>query len=112
VFSPEEARKQARQLLQAARTGGDSTTERKESRHGLIVADLAEQNLTAHSATKKKPSSAKSDASNMRFHVLPALGRRNWLRLPSQAIPTINFAMPVTRHQLPQILHQRTEFDR
>ena len=76
VFTPEAARKQARDLLQAARKGADPAFQRKTTRDGLTVADLAERYMKAHAATKKKPSSAKTDASNLRNHVLPAHGRR------------------------------------
>lgn len=76
VFAPETARARARDLLQAARHGADPAAERAEARKALTVADLAERFMTIHAVPKKKPGSVRTDASNLRNHVLPALGNR------------------------------------
>ncbi len=76
VFTPEAARNAARELLMSARKGADPAADREAKRAALTVGDLAQRYLQRHAATKKKASSAKTDASNLTNHVLPALGRQ------------------------------------
>jgi len=78
VYTPEAARDRARELLRQARAGGDPAQERKEARSAPeepTIADLAERYLAAHAKTKKRPSSVRMDALNLKLHVLPAFGR-------------------------------------
>jgi integrase len=71
-LSAEAARKKAMAVLARVADGFDPSAERWVETP--TVRDLAERYLREHAATKKKPSSAKSDAQNLRLHVLPALG--------------------------------------
>ncbi len=48
---------------------------RETDRHRLTVQELADRYLRVHAATKKRASSARSDASNLRLHVVPSLGK-------------------------------------
>ncbi len=77
-FTPDEARKRAARLLAEVADGGDPSGERTEARKAMTVAEVADLYLSEGLAEKpnKKASSWKADASNIRRHILPLLGRR------------------------------------
>lgn len=78
VLTPEEARHEARMALAAVAKGGDPSATRHSQRLGLSVAELVEKYLTDGKADKpaKKAASWNADASNLRRHAVPLLGRR------------------------------------
>lgn len=70
----EEARRIAKKWIAASVTGLDISEERKEARAAPLVRDLAQKYLNDYAACFKKPSSLKSDQSNLNNHVLPLIG--------------------------------------
>ena len=74
VITPEEARKIAGDWAAEVRHGGDPGGERSEAAKAPTIAQLADRYMAVHARPKKKPRSVQSDASNLRNHVLPALG--------------------------------------
>ena len=80
VLTPEEARKAARALLSGVATGkADPAGEKATVKATPTVAALVDLYLKDGPAAKpaKKASSWATDASNLRRHVVPVLGRRH-----------------------------------
>lgn len=79
VLTPDEARQRARKALLSVSDGGDPSAARHDRRKDLTIAELVEAYLTEGPADKpdKKASSWAIDASNLRRHVIPLLGRRS-----------------------------------
>jgi len=69
-----KARRLALQMAAAVIDGEDPSEERRKSREGLTVAELAERYLEEHARAKKKPSSANLDEGLLRRCILPHLG--------------------------------------
>ncbi len=74
AITTEKARKIAEQWSGEVKNGGDPGAERSEAAKALTIAQLADRYLAEHARPKKKPRSVQSDESNLRNHVLPALG--------------------------------------
>ena len=96
VIGPEKARVKAKSLLAGVQDGADPATERREAREAPTVADLAERYMAEHARPKKRPSSARTDASNLRLHVLPALGRKRVAVVTRADIADLHHAMRET----------------
>ena len=79
VLTPEEARREAVAALASVAKGKDPVAEKRAQRADLTVLALVERYLDAGRADKptKKASSWAIDASNLRRHVVPLLGRRH-----------------------------------
>jgi integrase len=79
VLTPEQARSEARSALAAVARGKDPAAEKRAQRADLTVAELVEKYLSEGPADKpeKKASSWATDASNLRRHAVPLLGRRH-----------------------------------
>jgi len=78
VLSPDQARREARDKLASAARGDDPVEEKRSKRADVSVSELVELYLAEGPADKpdKKASSWETDASNLRRHVVPLLGRR------------------------------------
>jgi integrase len=78
VGTPDENRSRARAILAAVEKGADPVAEKHAQRAVPLVSELVEKYLTEGPADKpnKKASSWETDASNLRSHVVPLLGRR------------------------------------
>lgn len=74
VFRLVQARGKAQELLVSTRGDGDPASDKAGRLSAKTVADLAELYLQVHARQKKRPSSVRSDESNLRLHVLPELG--------------------------------------
>jgi hypothetical protein len=70
------ARTKAQQWLARVAMGEDPSEDLRESRTKPTVREFSERYLVEHARPKKKPSSVKSDISNLNNHVLPALGKK------------------------------------
>jgi integrase len=78
-YTPEQARKAAQDANALVRTGKDPAGDKRAQRLDLTIAKLVEHYLEEGPADKpdKKASSWATDASNLRRHVVPLLGRRH-----------------------------------
>ena len=88
VLTPDEARQKARRALAAVADGADPSADRHAQRADMTISDLVERYLDEGPASKpaKKASSWASDASNLRRHVVPLIGRRQLASLTSDDI--------------------------
>ena len=88
VLTPDQARQRAAKALGRVADGEDPSATRHTQRTDLTVAQLVERYLTEGRASKpaKKASSWASDASNLRRHVVPVLGRKQLASLTSDDI--------------------------
>ena len=96
VIGPEKARVKAKSFLAGIEDGADPAAERREAREAPTVADLAERYMAEHARPKKRPSSVRADASNLRLHVLPALGRKKVAVVTRADIADLHHAMRET----------------
>ncbi|MFO1058751.1 MAG: integrase arm-type DNA-binding domain-containing protein [Dongiaceae bacterium] len=92
----EEARECARRQLVDVRDGADAAAERDHHRQAQTVGELAAQYMAQHAAVKKKASSARTDAMNLRNHVLPALGSRKIQDIVRADIARLHHSMAAT----------------
>ncbi|TAJ91967.1 DUF4102 domain-containing protein [bacterium] len=78
VLTPDEARQRARTALGEATGGSDPSADRHVQRGDLTIATLVDRYLKEGPTSKpaKKKTSWAADASNLRRHVVPLLGRR------------------------------------
>jgi len=73
------ARSKADKMRTAVALGGDPAADRREQQSGgRAFANLAARYLREHADRHKKASSAKADARNLRLHVLPKWGKRDY----------------------------------
>ena len=88
-WTVEEARRKAAELLHEIGRGGDPLEAKAEARAALTVADLVDLYLAEGPAAKpnKKASSWETDASNLRRHVLPLMGKK-----PMKAVTSADVA--------------------
>lgn len=77
-YDPETARKAAEAALRRVANGEDPTTEKREAREALTVTALIDRYIEEGPATKpsKRQSTWENDASNLRRHIKPLLGRK------------------------------------
>lgn len=75
-LTPDEARREARQILAEVERGGDPAEERRRKDRSETLADLASRYLAEHAEVKKKPRSVAEDRRLLEKRVLPVLGRR------------------------------------
>ena len=77
-WTPDDARIEAMNVLGRVRDGEDPTTAKRAARAAMTVAQLVEAYVTDGPATKpnKRASTWMNDASNLRRHVVPLLGRK------------------------------------
>ncbi len=73
-LTAEEARSEARRLLADVARGGDPAEDRKSLRNAPTLAEFAERYMTEYAPGKKKPGTLGTDRTNLRCHILPALG--------------------------------------
>ncbi|MBT3926816.1 MAG: site-specific integrase, partial [Rhodospirillaceae bacterium] len=93
VLTPEKARKIAKTQANEVQHGGDPGAERSEAAKAPSVAQLAERYMEEHARPKKKPASAKSDESNLKNHVLPALGPKKAAAITRADISRLHHSM-------------------
>lgn len=72
----ESARQIAKKWIAGALVGQDVSAERQEARAAPLVKDIAARYLEDYAKPHKKPSSYKSDKSNLEHHVLPLIGTK------------------------------------
>lgn len=93
VLTPEEARRQARQLLAEVERGADPVTEREQERRAATVAELAELYMERHLIPKGKPGSVVAFRGLLDRHILPALGRLKVAEVTRADVETLHRKM-------------------
>jgi integrase len=76
VMTAEDARQIARRWIGSAFAGQDVSQDRQEARSAPLVRELADRYFEDYAKPFKKPSSCKTDKSNIDHHILPLLGTR------------------------------------
>ena len=71
----DQARKLAQDFLAAVRGGADPSQERQVARTAPTVKDLADRFMVEHSEARNKPSTVAGNMSQLKLHILPALGK-------------------------------------
>jgi integrase len=89
----EEARQIAKKWIAASVSGVDISEDRKEARSAPLVRDLAQKYLDDYAACFKKPSSFKTDKSNLNNHVLPLIGTKKVSEVTRADIEDIKIAI-------------------
>ncbi len=96
VFTVDEARKEAQQVLAASRRGADPAAERKSERVAPTVRELAERYLAEHVDVHNKPSAAREFRRLVNRRILPALGNLKAHRIKRQDVVRFHQAMATT----------------
>lgn len=102
VLTPDDARREAKQLLAEVDRGTDPVTERERERRAASVAELAALYLDHHLIPKGKPSSVVAFRGLLDRHVLPALGRFKVAEVTRADVEALHRAMkakPVTANR-------------
>jgi integrase len=74
-----KARRQASAMRTTVEEGNDPAADRRQQRSGgRTFANLADRYLVEHARRHKRPASAAADERNLRLHVLPVWGRRDF----------------------------------
>ncbi len=81
ALSPDEARRQARQVLAAVGRGDNPAADRAAAKRAPSVSEFCERYLVEHAEDRKKPSSVHEDRRLIERQVKPALGRRRILEV-------------------------------
>ena len=76
VFTPSEARKEARRLAGDVARGLDPAAGRTTDREAPTVAQFCEQYINDHAVLHKKPRSVEEDRRNIKLHIMPTLGKK------------------------------------
>ena len=71
----DQARKLAQDFLASVRGGADPSQERQVARTAPTVKDLADRFMVEHSEARNKPSTVAGNRSQLKLHILPALGK-------------------------------------
>jgi len=93
IITLEDAREKARKWLLDVAAGCDPLEEKKAERKRPAVRDFAERYITDYAIIKKKPSSIRSDKSNLRNHILPAMGHKRIDHITRRDIQRLHSAM-------------------
>lgn len=88
-----EAREKARQILLQLANGIDPFEERKEEKAKPTLKEFSVRYMNEHAIPKKKPSSTKSDISNLRLHILPTLGHKKVHKLDRKDVQRLHSQM-------------------
>ena len=75
-ITAEQARTSAKRILGEIADGRDPHQLREGRRHRVTMAEFAERYMAEYALPKKRPSSAKTDRSNIDNHVVPLLGEK------------------------------------
>ncbi len=84
VFTPTQARDEAKAVLRNVAVGRDPAAELKALRHGPTVAELCDE--YEKRANGKKASTLKSDASRITTHIKPKLGKLKVVSVTSEVV--------------------------
>ncbi len=74
VFTPDQARTEAKRILGEVAKGGDPAAEKAKSREGVTFAEFAKRYVAEYSEAHKKPASRDADRFHLKNHLVPRLG--------------------------------------
>jgi integrase len=104
VLTPEEARRQARQLLADVTRGADPAKTRLDARQAPTVHDLAADYLSRHAVPKKRPSSLRNDRAMLEKVILPSLGNRKVEAVSRREVESLHLSLERTPYQANRVL--------
>jgi integrase len=104
VLTPDEARREALQILAEVEKGRDPSRERAAARRASTVAELCERYLEDHVRARKKPRSASEDRRLIDKFVLKALGSRKIAEVERADIYRIRTRLSGTPYQANRVL--------
>lgn len=99
-----QAREVARGYLADAIRGGDPVTEAQSKRQAQSMRELADQYMTTHALTKKRPRSVKMDTSLLDRMILPEFGSRAVGEVSHQDIQRFHNSLSSTPYQANRVL--------
>lgn len=93
IITLDEAHEKARKWLLDVSAGHDPQEELLEERKRPSVKDFAKRYFTDYAIIKKKLSSIRVDQTNMRLHILPAMGHKRIDRITRNDIQRLHSSM-------------------
>jgi integrase len=107
VFTPEEARREARRKLAEVEQGADPVSERERERQAETVAELSRLYFEEHLIPKGKPRSVIEFRSLVERYILPNLGRLKVVEVTRADVEALHRGMrktPVTANRAVAVL--------
>jgi integrase len=84
VWTPDQARREAQQVLRARDLGEDPAGTRKALRNSMTIAQLCDEYSARDNG--KKPATIRSDLSRIRTHIKPKLGKLRVVSITSEQV--------------------------
>ena len=103
-LTPTEARSQAKVILGAVETGADPAAERRAARAVRIFAEVAEDFLTSHVATKRKGRTHEEYVALLHAHVEPAIGSKRIVDVRRADVERIHARLSEKPYQANRVL--------
>jgi integrase len=103
-LTPDEARKEAKQLLAGVARGEDPAEQRQTALKAPTLAALAKRFLEDHAILKKKASSLRNDRSMLDQIILPALGSRQIEDLSRSDISKLHNSLKNTPYRANRVI--------
>lgn len=104
LWTPDAARKRARELLAEVDTGADPATEKREKRGAMTVAELSGHYLADHADPHLRPATVRDLRGYLRRHILPALGARKVGEVTGEQVSKLHLSMRGTPAQANRVL--------
>lgn len=104
VWTPDAARKRARDLLAEVGTGADPATEKREKRGAMTVAELSGHYLADHAEPHLRPATVRDLRGYLRRHILPALGARKVAEVSGEQVSKLHLSLRDTPAQANRVL--------
>jgi integrase len=104
IFSPDQARRKARELLVGVQNGIDPREEKRRQKQGLTVADAIKRFLTTHTERLSKPETQKQYNRLLKSIVTPKLGKKKLKEVTLNDIERLHAAHEDTPYQANRML--------
>jgi integrase len=104
AVTPEQARKEAVQVLAQVAKGADPAQTRDQGRLAPTVRELAERYLAQHASTKKKPKSAFQDTRLLERFILPAFGKQKVKNVNRVDVTKLHHSLRKTPYQANRVM--------
>lgn len=93
VFTPDEARTEAKRHLGEVAKGGDPALEKARARQGITLADFARRYTAEYAVAHKKPTSRDADRYHLKNHIIPRLGSMRMDAIARQEITKLHASL-------------------